>query len=85
MEIYDEKIVQDVIAGIRECINDRDLEVKLSSRLAEDLNVDSVDAICFIMELEDLYDVEIEDERIETFTDVASIVRLIQEVTKKGT
>jgi len=82
MKNFNEEVVKNVIHMIRECLNDNEIKIELSSRLAEDLNVDSVDAVCFIMELESLYDISVEDESIENFTDVASIVQLIQEETK---
>ena len=82
MKDFNEEVVKNVIYMIRECLNDNEIKIELSSRLVEDLNVDSVDAVCFIMELESLYDISIEDKYIENFTDVASIVRLIQEETK---
>lgn len=81
MKQYDEKIVKNVINTIRECLNKQDLHIELSSTLAEDLDVDSSDAICFVMELEELYDITIEDEIIETLTTVESIVSLVQEKT----
>lgn len=81
MQKYDEKIIENVFNTIRECLNIKDLHIELSSTLAEDLDVDSSDAICFIMELEEVYDIVIEDEIIETLTTVESIVNLIQEKT----
>ncbi len=84
MSIYNEQIVENVIKTIKECLSDDELKIILSSRLVEDLNVDSVDAICFIMELETIYDIAIEDEKIETFTDVESIVKLLQEEINAG-
>ena len=79
MEKYDKKVAENVMEMIRECLNNDTLKITLSSKLVEDLEVDSIDAICFIMELEGIYDVTIEDEKIETLTDVASIVKLLQE------
>jgi len=82
MKKYDEKIIENVIATIKECLNKQDLHIELSSTLVEDLDVDSSDAICFVMELEEVYDIIIEDEVIETLTTVESIVSLIQERIK---
>jgi len=82
MKKYDEEIINNVINTIRECLNQQDLHIELSSTLVEDLDVDSSDAICFVMELEDVYDIIIEDEIIETLTTVESIVSLIEERIK---
>jgi len=82
LKSYDEEIIKNVINTIKECLNKQDLDIELSSTLAEDLDVDSSDAICFVMELEEVYDIVIEDEVIETLTTVESIVSLIQERTK---
>jgi acyl carrier protein len=82
MKQYDAKIIENVYSTIRECLNKQDLHIELSSTLVEDLDVDSSDAICFVMELEDVYDIIIEDEIIETLTTVESIVSLIQERIK---
>ena len=76
---YDEKVIENVFNTIRECLNDYEIKIELSSRLAEDLDLDSSDSICFVMELEEVYDIVIEDEIIETLTTVESIVSLIQE------
>jgi len=82
MEKYDEEVIKHVIKTIEECLNKKDLNIKLSSNLVDDLEVDSVDAICFIMDLEEIFNITIEDEVIESFTTVESIVSLIQEKNK---
>ena len=82
MKSYDEEIIKNVIHTIKECLNNHEINIGLSSTLAEDLDVDSSDAICFVMELEEVYDIVIEDEIIETLTTVESIVSLIQERIK---
>ena len=79
MKQYDEKIIENVINVIKDCQNNSDLHIELSSTLAEDLDIDSSDAICLIMELEDIYDIEIDEKSIEPLITVESVVRLIQE------
>ena len=84
MSNYNEEIVKNVIETIKECLNKEDLEVSMSSNLREDLKIDSVDAICFIMDLEEIYNITIDDTEIETLTDVESIVRLIEARISSG-
>ena len=79
MTDHDEKIFENVSMTIRECLNDKDIHIELSSLLADDLDIDSSDAYCLIMELEEVYDIVIDDKIIETLTTVESVVNLIQE------
>lgn len=79
MKNFDEKIIENVFNTIKECLNEKDINIELVSLLADDLDMDSSDAICLIMELEDIYNIVIEDEIIESLTTVESIVNLIQE------
>lgn len=76
---YDEEIIKNVINTIKECLNEKDLDIELSSTLAEDLDIDSADGYCLIMELEEIYNVVIDDKLIETLTTVESVVNLIKE------
>jgi len=84
MKKYDEEIIKNVIKTIKECLNKSELNITLSSNLLDDLKVDSIDAICFIMDLEEIYNITIEDEIIESFTTVESVVSLIQEKIDLG-
>ena len=79
MQKYDEKIIENVFNTIKECLNEKDINIELSSLLEDDLDMDSSDAICLVMELEELYDIVIEDEIIENLKTVESVVSLIQE------
>ncbi|RUM68825.1 MAG: acyl carrier protein [Sulfurovum sp.] len=72
------EITEKVYKAIRETLNVEDLELDLSSRLIEDLEMDSVDGITLIMDLEELYDISIEDEEFANFTTVESIVDYIE-------
>jgi len=84
MKEYNEEIIENVFNTIRECLNDYEINIEISSRLAEDLDLDSSDAICFVMELEEVYNIVIDDKIIETLTTVESIVRLIEEKIKQA-
>ncbi|NQY52898.1 MAG: acyl carrier protein [Campylobacteraceae bacterium] len=70
------KIEENVVAVIKECLNSD--EIDLNTNLREDLNIDSVDGLCFAMELEEIYSISIADEEISGFTDVQSIVNYIE-------
>ena len=83
MEINQE-ILETVILSIKECLNDDTLEIGVDTHLQNDLNVDSVDAICFIMELEAIHNIAINDEEIQNLTTVKSIVIYIQEQLEKN-
>ncbi len=84
MKKYNEEIIKNVIDTIKECVNNNDLLIDISSNLRDDLNVDSVDAICFIMDLEEIYDITIDDDVIESLITVESIVALIEEKLNSG-
>jgi len=81
---YDEEIIKNVFNTIKECLNNYKINIELSSKLAEDLDLDSSDSICFVMELEEVYNIVIDDKMIETLTTVESIVSLIEEKIKQA-
>ena len=49
------------------------------TNILEDLSVDSLDIVDMLMSLEDEFDVEIPDEKIETLRTVADVVAYIEE------
>lgn len=49
------------------------------TNILEDLGVDSLDIVDMLMSLEDEFDVEIPDEKIETLRTVADVVAYIEE------
>jgi acyl carrier protein len=53
-------------------------KVTLSTRLREDLNVDSLDAVQLIMDLEDLFNVRINDDEAQSFKTVGDIVKFVE-------
>lgn len=52
-------------------------KVTLETRLREDLNVDSLDAVELVMELEDVFDVKIQDDEAQALKTVGDIVNFI--------
>lgn len=60
-------------------VNEED--VKLETRFIEDLEADSLDLFQVIMELEDAFDVKVEE--VETIKTVADAVNFIEKATEK--
>ncbi len=84
MKDYDEKVIQSVYAAIRECLNEKDLHIELSSTLAENLDIDSSDAYCLIMELEEVHGIVIDEKILEHFTTVESVVQHVEELLQSA-
>ncbi len=53
-------------------------QVKLDSRLAEDLGADSLDAVELIMAIEDEFDIEVDDEAATKIKKVSDIVEFLE-------
>ena len=58
-------------------------DLSLETNLRKDLNADSIDSVEVIYELEDLYEIVIEDEVAEDLQTIGSIIDVITERTKK--
>jgi len=58
-------------------------DLSLETNLRKDLNADSIDSVEVIFELEDLYNITIEDEVAEELQTIGSIVDVITELTSK--
>ena len=58
-------------------------DLSLETDLRKDLNADSIDSVEVIFELEDLYEIKIEDEVAEELQTIGSIVDVIAELTSK--
>ena len=56
-------------------------DLSLETNLRKDLNADSIDSVEVIFELEDIYEIKIEDEVAEELTTIGSIVDVITELT----
>lgn len=57
-------------------------KVTMEASLKDDLGVDSLDSVEIVLELENKFDIKIEDEELETMVTVADIVALIEKKTK---
>lgn len=58
-------------------------DLSLETDLRKDLNADSIDSVEVIYELEDLYNIVIEDEVAEDLQTIGSIIDVITERTSK--
>jgi len=61
-----------------EALNLNEEEITLEANLKDDLGIDSLDAVELIMELEDTFDVKIEDSEAQAFVTVADIVKTLE-------
>jgi len=61
-----------------EALNVNEEEISLESNLKEDLGIDSLDAVELIMELEDTFDLKIEESEANGFVTVKNIVDFIE-------
>ncbi|MCL1949112.1 MAG: acyl carrier protein [Turicibacter sp.] len=61
-----------------EALNVNEEEINLESNLKEDLGIDSLDAVELIMELEDTFDLKIEESEANGFVTVKNIVDFIE-------
>lgn len=52
--------------------------ITLETKIAEDLNADSLDVVEMLMAIEDEFNIEIPDEEIENFKTVNDVVEYIQ-------
>lgn len=74
-----------IFEKIREIVVDQlgvnEEDVKLETRFIEDLEADSLDLFQVIMELEDAFDVKVEE--VENIKTVADAVNFIEKATEK--
>lgn len=78
-----EEITIEVYNAIKETLNKQDVVLELSSHIVDDLEMDSVDGITLIMDLEEVWNIHIEDEEFGNFTTIESVVNYIDDALKK--
>ena len=77
---------KEIYAKIVEIIQEHDsskLHITPELSLKEELGVDSVDLMEFIINLEEAFDIEIPDEDMDNFKTISDVVAYIQEKLKK--
>ena len=72
--------VCDVLADILAVNAD---DITLDTDILQDLNADSLDVLDIITALEDEYDIEVPDDKIEDLTTVGAVVDYVKDVTGK--
>ena len=79
-------IETEVIQRLAEAIEFEDQidKIKVESRLQQDLGLDSLQSVNLILELENVFDVEIGDEEIESLETVADVIRLVEAKKASG-
>ena len=63
---------------IAEALNLDEASITMEATLKDDLGIDSLDAVELIMELEDEFDVKIEDTEAQAFVTIADIIKLLE-------
>jgi len=71
-------MLEQIKSVMAEALNVNEEEINLDSNLKEDLGIDSLDAVELIMELEDTFDLKIDESEANNFVTVKNIVDFIQ-------
>ena len=72
-----------IITGLAKVLNKQPSQIQMESRLVEDLEVDSLDALDLIFKLEEEFDIEIPQGQLP-FVTVQDVINYVQEKTKGG-
>jgi len=70
-----------IITGLAKVLNKQPSQIQMESRLVEDLEVDSLDALDLIFKLEEEFDIEIPQGELP-FVTVQDVINYVQEKTK---
>ena len=70
-----------IITGLAKVLNKQPSQIQKESRLIEDLEVDSLDALDLIFKLEEEFDIEIPQGQLP-FVTVQDVINYVQEKTK---
>ena len=76
-------ILKEVIAIVAEILNGKVEEIKVESKLVEDLGSDELDNTEIVLALEDTFGIVISEEEQEKLASVQDIVNLVTEKTTK--
>jgi acyl carrier protein len=72
-----------IITGLAKVLNKQRSQIQMESRLIEDLEVDSLDALDLIFKLEEEFYIEIPQGELP-FVTVQDVINYVQEKTKGG-
>lgn len=73
-------IFEKIVEIIRVQFNIEESDINLETSFMDDLNADSLDLVELIMSLEDEFELEIEDEEVESIKTVGDAVEYINKV-----
>ena len=71
-----------IIKLVAENLNKKVEDIKLDSRLVEDLGADSLDVVELIMTFEDEFGVSLPDEEVEKMKTIKDVIAYIEKIKK---
>ncbi len=71
-----------IIKLVAEKLNKKVEDIKLDSRLVEDLGADSLDVVELIMSFEDEFGVSLPDEEVEKMKTIKDVITYIEKIKK---
>ena len=71
-----------IIKLVAEKLNKKVEDIKLNSRLVEDLGADSLDVVELIMTFEDEFGVSLPDEEVEKMKTIKDVITYIEKIKK---
>ena len=71
-----------IVAMLVSQLNKKPEDVKMTSRIKEDLNADSLDLVELIMKIEDDYKISLPDEAVLEIKTVGDVVALVEKIAK---
>ena len=74
-------IEEQVIKIIAKQLNKSNNDITMESKFADDLGADSLDLVEMIMEFEEIFDIEVQDDVAEELTSVQKVVDYVKKVT----
>jgi acyl carrier protein len=72
-------ILEDVKELVRDRVRCEYDDIKVETKLVEDLGFDSLDAVIFTIDIEEKFDIEIPDEDIDSIVTIGDVVKYIVE------
>lgn len=76
----EEKLLEELKAiMVKNGLCEEDANITMETNIRQDLDADSLDFVDLIIELEDKYQISIEDEDAQSFTSVKDVVDYIKE------
>lgn len=77
-EMSDTEIVAEIVLILRRVVPHELIDVKLDSKLVEDIGIDSLGTYELVMDAEDRFGIQIEDDQLLTLSTVRDIVEFVK-------